>query len=68
MRSESSCSESKRAKEGLGLTSQQFSNAIIEAPKSVQDDFWEVLMNTRKPKEGPDGITLWNRIYKKVKD
>lgn len=25
-------------------------------------------MNTRKPKEGPDGITLWNRIFKKIKD
>jgi len=25
-------------------------------------------MNTRKPEEGPDGITLWNRIFKKIKD
>ena len=25
-------------------------------------------MNTRKPKEGPDGIQLWNRIFKRVKD
>ena len=38
------------------------------ASKNVQDDFWEVLMNTRKPEEGPDGITLWNRIFKKIKD
>ena len=25
-------------------------------------------MNTRKPEEGPDGITLWNHIFKKIKD
>lgn len=25
-------------------------------------------MNARKPEEGPDGIQLWNRIYKKIKD
>lgn len=25
-------------------------------------------MNTRGKKEGPDGITLWNRIFKRIKD
>ena len=25
-------------------------------------------MNTRGKKDGPDGIALWNRIYKKIKD
>jgi hypothetical protein len=25
-------------------------------------------MNTRVKKEGPDGITLWNLIYPKLKD
>ncbi len=25
-------------------------------------------MNTRDPKKGPDGITLWNCIFKKIKD
>ena len=25
-------------------------------------------MNARKPEEGPDGIQLWNKIYKKIKD
>lgn len=40
----------------------------MEATKQIQDEFWEVLMNARKPEEGPDGIQLWNRIYKKIKD
>ena len=59
---------SKHESGNLKLTSQHFSTTIVEATKQIQDDFWEVLMNARKPEEGPDGIQLWNCIYRKIKD
>ena len=36
----------------------------------IRDDFWNVITNTRatlrgEKEEGPDGITLWNKIYPK---
>ena len=59
----------------------------VDATKQIQDEYWEVLMNTRSAKDGvhgsvkcknksppngiksrPNGITLWNAIYPKLRD
>ena len=43
-------------------------NTLVEATKQIEDDYWELLMNTREKKEGPDGIKLWNKLVTKIKN
>ena len=33
-----------------------------------QDDFWEVLMDVKEKGSGPDGIKIWNKVFKKISD
>jgi len=34
----------------------------------VQDEYWDILMNTKKKEDGLDGVGLWNQIYPKIRD
>ena len=43
-------------------------NTLVEATKQIQDDYWELLMNTREKTEGPDGIKLWNQLSQQIKN
>lgn len=60
-----------KAAETLKLTSQRQSTAFKEPSVWIRDDFWNVITNTRsnlrgEAVEGPNGITLWNKIYPKM--
>ena len=40
--------------------------AMCDPTKLLNDDYWDLLANTRDKKEGPDGIKIWNAVHKEL--
>ena len=41
--------------------------ALMEPAELIKDKYWNLLNDTRERKEGPDGIIIYNQVYRCLK-